>query len=91
MSSSEPERIVAAAVFYLGATYSVPRPGRHSHVVHAMRLVGLKGEFAREQGFLTSDGRYVDRYLGYSIAYKAGQLLKENGISPPLLTSEDVW
>src|SRR5689334_11595213 len=85
------ERIVAAAVYYLGVTYSVPRPGRHGEVIHLMSNRGLKGEFCREQGFLTSEGRFVDRYLGFSIAWKAKQLLTESGLSPPMLTSEDVW
>lgn len=36
---------------------------------------------ANDQGFYTSKGRYVNRYEGMEIAYKAGQVSEETALS----------
>lgn len=41
------------------------------------------------QGFVTQDGRFVDRREAKRIAYRAGQLIRET--HPTDLFSEDVW
>ena len=93
------EIIVAAAIRVDGilvegyAPYkvvlSVPRPGRHHHVGW---FLGTHGVEHHDQGFLTSSGRFVDRYEAYAIAEAAGQILVKTG-SPrvPTLYSEDLW
>ena len=45
---------------------------------------------AVEQGFLTSDGRFVDRVEGLAIALAAGQVITKHG-NPNQLFSEDMW
>jgi hypothetical protein len=86
------ERIVAAAICYDGIVYSVPPPGRHHTIAHHMGRNGLACEQQREQGFLTSLGRYVNREEACRIAQTAGQLegRKKTGSSHALY-SEDLW
>lgn len=79
-----------AAIRYKGTVYSVPRPGRHHHVVLLMAMRGLGPETMHDQGFVTNKGRYVDRQEGVVIARNAGQIIKKT--SPDnYLFSEDVW
>lgn len=44
----------------------------------------------RNQGFLTSKGRYVDRKEAWRIAFAAGQVSPREG-EGPILTSEDLY
>jgi hypothetical protein len=92
MSRSSEETIERAAIYYNGTTYSVPRPGRHHNVCHKMLAKGLPNEALslKNQGFLTSTGRFVDRYEAARIARAAGQIVREP-TPPDMLTSEDVW
>ena len=89
---SEHETIDRAAIFYNGVIYAVPRPGRHHTVIAMMANEGLPNEAMAlpNQGFVTSTGRFVDRYEGARIARAAGQIIREP-TPPDMLTSEDVW
>jgi hypothetical protein len=84
------ERIEAAAIEHEGVVYSVPRPGRHSDVCHKMMAEGLPTDAMRNQGFLTSSGRFVGRTAAAILARAAGQLLRKTNPTD-LLFSEDVW
>jgi len=86
------ETIERAAIFYNGVIHSVPRPGRHHTVIHMMVAEGFPTEALSlsNQGFVTSTGRFVDRYEGARIARAAGQIVREP-TPPDMLTSEDVW
>lgn len=86
------ETIDRAAICYNGVIYSVPRPGRHHTVIQRMVHDGLPTEAMRlpNQGFVTSSGRFVDRYEAARIARAAGQIVREP-TPPDMLTSEDVW
>ena len=68
--------VTAAAIKRHTGIYSFPPPARHEH----------DGEV---QGFLLSDGSFVDRIEGAKIAIESGQILKLNW--PPNLYSEDLW
>jgi hypothetical protein len=84
-------RIVAAAIFH-GATISLPPPARHHTVLQTMSIVmGVDAIQVRpeNEGFLTSDGRFVNRVEAYYIAWRAGQL--KEGKQVPELYSEDLW
>jgi hypothetical protein len=86
-------RITAAAIsFPSGTVISVEPPLRHHDCFRAARERGiLFGEMHDgEQGFVTSDGRFVDRKQALVIAQAAGQIRRK---TPPdyLLFSEDVW
>lgn len=85
-----PETIVAAAIQWEGLTYSLPRPARHAHVLWcAADSVGKKYLSYVCQGFLTSDGRFVNRIQARHIAYMAGQNPKTTGNEQELF-SEDL-
>ena len=86
------EMIVRAALRYEGTVYSLPAPARHHNVIALMIGDGLPSESCtlKNQGFVTSTGRFVDRYEGFRIARAAGQLWR-SPTPPDMLTSEDVW
>jgi hypothetical protein len=85
------ERIVAAAIQYLGVTFSLPQPARHAQVMHSLDLVLSTEQLAAAcQGFLTSEGRFVNRVQARQIAHMAGQEPGETGGSHTLF-SEDLW
>ena len=97
----ERETIATAAVRADGVVHTVPRPGRHHTVLNALpNHIGRRAE--RDQGFVTSTGRFVDRIEGAAIALAAGQVIgrdsegERTGPSdhlnwPPNLYSEDMW
>lgn len=78
-----------------GEVYYVPKPGRHSDVIFMMVEQGHASPVAGIQGFITSNGQFVDRRLAFAIAYLAKQITQEqydrrkDGIYE--LFSEDVW
>lgn len=85
------ETILASAIFCNGVIHSIPQPGRHHHIIDKMAVNGMRPDQMVTQGFLTSTGRYVDRFEGMKTAQKSGQL---NGKSPTIhheLFSEDIW
>lgn len=85
------ERIVAAAIQH-GATISSPPPARHDTILKAMDLImGMNFDIgSHEQGFLTSEGRFVNRAEAYAIAWRAKQITEVTR-GYPLLYSEDLW
>lgn len=77
------EIIVAAAISYNGLICTMPQPARHHHILH-------QSEYSSsEEGFLTSEGRFVDRKKAAELAIKAGQIDQLRW--PPYLYSEDLW
>lgn len=89
--SSESRRIVAAAIRVGAVVISVPRPGRHGTIFAALSAAGVVYEIgSEEQGFLTSDGLFVDRFDACRIADAAGQIVRKTG-SADELYSEDLW
>lgn len=84
-------RVIAAAINYDGLIFSVPAPGRHHNVIHAMVDAGVKRNVRGEdQGFLLSDGRWCSRRAAEHIAREAGQIKNEKLLGS-ILTSEDLW
>lgn len=81
-----PELIVAAAVRYGDMIVFKERPGRHAD---AMNFGGRK---EKEDGFVTSRGRFVDRREAARIVETMGQasVRKHKGYIPALF-SEDMW
>lgn len=65
---------------------TVEKRGRHPDILLPLKEMGvsIKGE----QGFITSEGRFVDRGKAFEIAKKAGQVKEEDYWS---LISEDLW
>lgn len=84
------EVIVAAAVRTDdGAIHFMPKPTRHHHTIHALsRMLGPSNQRGVE-GFVTSNGIFVNRIEAMLIATANGQLLKPS--SKEELYSEDLW
>lgn len=90
-SDAMPERIVAAAIQLGGVTFSLPRPARHRTVMHSLMLYLSDAQLASAtEGFVTSDGRFVNRCQARQIADLSGQEPKTNGPAHELY-SEDLW
>jgi len=83
--------IKAAAIKWEGRVYSIPAPGRHDNAIALMVKENPdKSRFlGSEQGFVTSEGKFLDRIEAAAIAIKCGQIEKLNW--PPDLYSEDLW
>lgn len=79
--------IVAAAIRVNGLILSLPRPYRHHDIIKHAADLRIK-ELLSDQGFLTSDGEYVDRTRGKAIAIEAGQKFLSERYQ---LFSEDLW
>lgn len=84
------ETIVAAAVKEGDAVCSVERPGRHHNVMRAMAAAGIPIPIVGQQGFVTSTGRFVNRFEANDIARAAGQIIVKTGPAGELF-SEDIW
>lgn len=89
------EKVIAAAIqFYNIETKSyVTLTGiRHAEIFHDMFLLQINyDKKLSKQGFLTNDGRFVDRYEAKNIAVEAGQLIVPVEQTYAQLFSEDVW
>jgi hypothetical protein len=84
------EKVVATALLMKGGlVLSLPRPARHWHVQTAAVELGISLVGNHEQGFLTSEGRFVRRAPARVMAFKAGQLAGKP-ISK-VFTSEELW
>lgn len=86
-----PEAIAAAAIEHDGLVFSMPKPARHHHIIHAMSRIGLGPEKVKNQGFLTSKGEFVGRGVARFIAVRAGQIDDRKSHHPNHLFSEDLW
>jgi len=68
---------------------------RHGNVIHKIVAeLGIKTVTHEEftQGFITDDGKFVDRHEAYKIAVEYKQLLRPNDPwAPPTLMSEDLY
>jgi hypothetical protein len=81
-------RIATAAVRRDGLIFSIPRPGRHHDIIPLAVQAGAKAPIRQgEQGFLTSEGDFVDRRWAAQIAFQAGQIIELKA----KLYSEDLW
>lgn len=88
-------RIAAAAIEWHGLTVSIAPPARHHTILNLMHesLAPRQERFLigpEQQGFITSDGRFIGREEALRIAQDAKQIIAKHG-SPRELYSEDVW
>lgn len=98
--------IVAAAIIYDGVVWTLPRPARHCHIMHAMvRVLGwnaqtqsydpLPRESGIEQGFVDELGAFRTREDAARHVKAFGQPLTERASEyarrGELLFSEDLW
>ena len=79
--------IVAAAVQYRGLTISLPRPNRHHHILH---LLPMRIALTCSQGFIDSNGDFLDRKQAKLRVKETGQPTIADH-QPRELFSEDLW
>jgi len=80
--------ITGVAVKSNGSVYSLPKPHRHMDVLALMKRNDIP-LVPREEGFILSSGRFIDRYVALALAAETGQL---NGIgNGKWLNSTDLW
>lgn len=95
--------IVAAAIKIGDVVCSLPRPARHADILRSL-LVGFRrtdrGYREETQGFITNDGRFLNRQEAYLDAMQCGQgtprrdaILSTgyNAYNGEELYSEDLW
>ncbi len=85
------ETITTAAILSNGRVWTLPRPARHHNVLAEMRRQGHALTAFDEQGFLTSDGRFLGRIEAAGLAVASGQVDQEGLAAFPNLFSEDLW
>ena len=87
-------KIVAAAIKdKTGTVYSLQPPNRHHDIIWQCGVAGHDGSV---QGFLTDEGKFVDREEAMVIARAANQLIDRpagpaSGNQSTKLFSEDLW
>lgn len=95
LNMNESAPIVSAAVRNNGIIHSMPAPARHHQIVHAMNgereAQGLLLLAHGEQGFLDSNGNFLDRVTAAKVAKFWEQIKGRSLIAPPNLYSEDLW
>lgn len=84
------EHIIRAAIRWKDRIHHLPIPARHHDVIRRMASFGHGPQAMTDQGFLTNEGRFVDRVEGLPIAKAAGQIKEKVG-NPDELCSEDLW
>jgi hypothetical protein len=83
--------IVAAAIKYDGQVSSLPPPARHHHLIlHIAKTTGVDYVGQNEQGFIDSEGQFVDRRSALAIAQQAGQIKAGTPVLSELY-SENLW
>ncbi len=81
--------ISRAAIYRLGEVYISNDGPRHADIAFTMNQSGI-GKDMRVEGFITNNGKFVDRAQAATIAFAAGQIKPQVG-KPDLLFSEDLW
>jgi hypothetical protein len=81
-------RIAAAALVREGVILTMPPPARHHNLVSALNMLGVDPN-DWGQGFIDSDGQFLDRFRARQVALRTGQVTKTR--SPSDLFSEDLW
>ena len=94
VEKSYPERIAGVAVLRNGEIWALGPPARHHHILWAASALDkevIEKPSYKDQGFVTTHGRYADRKDGWTIAAREGQLLPGDHPVPGTLFSEDLW
>lgn len=86
---SEKETIYAAAVRHKGRVCYMPPPQNWKDIIDLLELQEGQRPTWYQVGFVTNDGRYVDREEAAQIAIKSGQV-EDTELDGVLFTS-DLW
>lgn len=72
------ETVAAAAVLVKGVIWTLPRPAHHSHILRACMDVNRGAIGLHKQGFVTSTGRFVNRFEAAALVGREGPLYAED-------------
>lgn len=82
---------MSAILDYDGKVVSLPRPNRHHNIIHYMaKELGHPCPISGKQGFVLTDGTFVDRKTAKLHAIENKQLIKGHS-KLDILFSECVW
>lgn len=86
-------KIVAAAIFLDGFVAVALPKERHHNIINNLAVTGYPTPIVGIQGFLTSEGIFVNRKMAMLMAIANKQLIPREGQQGPGgdLFSEDVW
>ena len=86
-------KIVAAAIFLDGFVAVAYPKGRHHDIINNLAATGYPTPIGGIQGFITSEGIFVDRKMAMLMARANNQLIPREGQNGPGgdLYSEDLW
>lgn len=82
--------IVAAALKIDDLILTSPSPARH-HTLFYLAHKYIVAVPSAEQGFITDQGRFVDRRKAKKIAIAEGQIIDQSRKQDDSLYSEDLW
>jgi len=86
------ELIDKAAILIDGVIYSTERPGRHYTIIKQLiEEKNFKSPIKGIQGFVTNNGRFLNRKEALELAVKNNQVELKNCINKFNLFSEDLW
>ncbi len=85
-------KVTAAAIrsTVSGKVYHLPIPNRHHNIIAHMVECGEPTPISGPQGFILSDGSFVDRFTALKVAEEAGQIVEKHPCYDRLF-SEDMW
>ena len=89
-------QITHVAIKQCGIIYSLPAPHRHHDVIRLISTTTNERMITRGpaiQGFLTSEGEFLDRKQAYLLACMTNQIKRDrdSGYQGNSLFSEDLW
>jgi len=84
------EEIKQAAVRCRDRIYTLPRPNRHSDIYDRIYSENPEDLRYREDGFITTLDRFVDRHEAAVIAMDAHQIISDDFV-PYTLYTEDIF
>lgn len=86
------EYIIGSAIRYDDHVRVALKPGRHGDVIRSYwDETGLVTSGRYTQGFMTNEGRFIDRETGICVAFAAGQIGPNREAYSTYLYSEDLW
>lgn len=74
-----------------GKVYTSPRPNRHADILLHFHSKGVVRIYSGEQGFVTSENKFVSRKEALEIAKNAGQIVDWDFGGGRQLYTENLW
>jgi hypothetical protein len=82
--------IVGVAIMQGNIICSLPKPNRHHHIIQGLAQAGMPIPIIGKQGFINSDGQFLNRIEAKQKAFDYDQIQSLN-TGHNELYSEDLW